>query len=164
MNATDENAGDVKLDPALLSNMAVYLKDHVPRTEHTRGAIPFPMSFTGSDIVSTLDRALPDPFKSRRLALQVARSLHMQLFFFEVRDNTQPVDDGLDQVYIFADEGGTGDWEELPTGVLTQVTNCYSPLCARLTAYGIGGGGCLSPSCPNNINSVSWSEVAHISG
>jgi len=128
------------------------------------------MSFTGSDITTTIMRALPDMHKNRRIALHIAKSLHSQLFFFEVRDNTKMMDDGLDQVYTFIEEEeqftGTAwsfspgsrkvdDWEELPTGVFTEVTSCYSPLCARLSTYGSGGGGCFSPSCPNNLKAVS---------
>ena len=161
---TDDDS-ELHLNQALLSHLAVYLKDRVPRAEHTRGAIPFPMAFTGADIVSTITRALPDPYKSRRTALHIARSLHNQLFFFETRDNTRVLDDNLDQVYCFVDDDDmdldrdrghyhSREWEELPTGVYTEVTSCYSPLCARLTSQGIGGGGCLSPSCPNNINAV----------
>lgn len=156
----------IHVNQALLTNLAVYLRDHVPRAEHTRGSIPFPTSFTGSDIVTTVMRALPDVHKNRRSALAIARSLHNQLFFFEVQNNPSQVEDGLDQVYTFieddvGDSSARGnDWEELPTGVFTEVTNCYSPMCARLSAYGSGGGGCFSPSCPNNLQAVCSGALA----
>lgn len=146
-----ESDTELHCNQALLSNMATWLKDRVPRAEHVRGAIPYPMSFTGRDIVSTLERALSDAFKSRRIALHVARSLHTQLFFFEIRDNEQPVNDGLDQVFVFPeDDGGGATWDEIPSAVLTEVTGCYSPLCSSLSRQGFITGGCLSPSCPNN--------------
>lgn len=150
--AQTEDEVERHYNQALLSNMATYLKERVPRAEHVRGAIPYPMAFTGRDIVSTLERALSDNFKSRKVALQIAKSLHSQLLFFEVRDNDRPVQDGLDQVFVFPeDDGGGATWDELPSGVFVETTGCYSPLCTSLTAQGVFLGGCLSPSCPNNL-------------
>lgn len=155
-----EEDHDRHYNQALLSNMATYLKDRVPRDEHVRGAIPYPMAFTGRDIVSTLERALSDTMKSRRTALHIARSLHSQLFFFEVRNNEQPVQDGLDQVFVFPeDDGGGATWDEIPSAILTEVTPCYSPLCNSLAAQGYYLTKCLSPSCPNNMQA---SVCAHL--
>ena len=36
---------------ALLSHLAVRLRDRVPRGTHVKGSIPYPMAFTGKDIV-----------------------------------------------------------------------------------------------------------------
>jgi len=36
---------------ALLSYLAVYLRDRVPRGTHVKGSIPYPRAFTGKDIV-----------------------------------------------------------------------------------------------------------------
>jgi len=39
------------MDVGLLSNVAVQLKDKVPRGTHVKGSIPYPRAFTGRDIV-----------------------------------------------------------------------------------------------------------------
>jgi hypothetical protein len=36
---------------ALLSNIAVRLRDKIPRGTHVKGSIPYPRAFTGKDIV-----------------------------------------------------------------------------------------------------------------
>ena len=65
----DENAF---VNFALLSHLAVRLRDHVPRGTHVKGRIPYPRAFTGKDIVV---RAM----YSIQMALQTL-SLHRQLF------------------------------------------------------------------------------------
>jgi hypothetical protein len=39
---------------ALLSHLAVRLRDHVPRGTHIKGSIPYPRAFTGNDIVVSI--------------------------------------------------------------------------------------------------------------
>lgn len=39
------------INPALLSHLAVQLRDLVPRGTHVKGSIPYPRAFTGKDIV-----------------------------------------------------------------------------------------------------------------
>lgn len=39
------------INPCLLSNLAVQLRDKVPRGTHVKGSIPYPRAFTGKDIV-----------------------------------------------------------------------------------------------------------------
>ena len=39
------------MDISLLSNLAVQLKDKVPRGTHVKGSIPYPRAFTGKDAV-----------------------------------------------------------------------------------------------------------------
>lgn len=85
----------------------------------------------------------------RRVALQVARSLQNQLFFYEVEWGSNPLRDGVEDVYMFLDdvEGGSEDLaerEELPTGVITMLTRCYSPSCGE-------GIPCYSHHCPRKV-------------
>jgi hypothetical protein len=90
----------------------------------------------------------------RRTALQVARSLQSQLFFYEVEWGGRLLQDGLEDVYMFLDDNpGIGsnneqyrvDREELPTGVVTVLTKCYSPSCQD-------GSPCYSYSCPRRAS------------
>ncbi|CCO29888.1 Rho1 guanine nucleotide exchange factor 1 [Rhizoctonia solani AG-1 IB] len=141
---------------ALLSHLAVKLRDKVPRGTHVKGSIPYTHAFTGKDIVSTIQstiqRQLAITFdlstNDRRTALQVARSLQNQLFFYEVEWGGQALNDGVEDVYMFLDDqGGASDQrferEELPTGVITLLTSCYSPSCA----LGLPGK-CYAYGCP----------------
>ena len=160
------------LVPALLSNLAMFVKDRVPRSEHTRGSIPYAHSFTGQDVVTLVQRALPEQHKAdRRPALHAARGLCAQFFFFDVRDGASLLADSNEQVFAFPDaddepefdqwEGSsrTGgrrrravvdDYAELPTAVLTELTPCYSPFCGRISATtGAPPTSCYSFTCPN---------------
>lgn len=47
----DEEGDDRFFNPALLSHIAVRLRDKVPRGTHVKGSIPYPRAFTGKDIV-----------------------------------------------------------------------------------------------------------------
>ena len=46
-----EDGDDRFFNPALLSHIAVRLRDKVPRGTHVKGSIPYPRAFTGKDIV-----------------------------------------------------------------------------------------------------------------
>ncbi|TFK39736.1 CNH domain-containing protein [Crucibulum laeve] len=138
---------------SLLSNLAVLLRDKVPRGTHVKGSIPYPRAFTGRDIVSAIQGQIQRELvqnhagstNDRRAALQVARSLQSQLFFYEVEWGSRELQDGVEDVYMFLDdeEGASSapEREELPTGVVTVLTSCYSPMCDE-------GIPCYSSRCP----------------
>lgn len=46
-----EDGDDRFFNPALLSHIAVRLRDKVPRGTHVKGSIPYERAFTGKDIV-----------------------------------------------------------------------------------------------------------------
>ncbi|KAJ7272700.1 CNH domain-containing protein [Mycena haematopus] len=144
---------------SLLSHIAVQLRDKVPRGTHVKGSIPYPRAFTGKDIVSTIQAQIQRELavnhgistSDRRAALQVARSLQSQLFFCEVEWGGRVLQDGVEDVYMFLDdqEGGSDaalEREELPTGVVTMLTKCYSPSCGDEAP-------CYSYGCPRRGNS-----------
>ncbi|OSX64043.1 hypothetical protein POSPLADRAFT_1179647 [Postia placenta MAD-698-R-SB12] len=148
-------------NPSLLSHIAVRLRDKVPRGTHVKGSIPYPRAFTGKDIVSTIQSQIQRELlvthgistNDRRAALQVARSLQSQLFFYEVEWGGRPLQDGVEDVYMFLDdqEGASDsrvEREELPTAVVTMLTRCYSPSCYDETP-------CYSYACPKRDES--WS-------
>ncbi|EEB94538.1 hypothetical protein MPER_06632, partial [Moniliophthora perniciosa FA553] len=124
------------------------------------GSIPYPRAFTGKDIVSTIQSLIQRELAinhnisttDRRAALQVARSLQSQLFFYEVEWGGEVLQDGVEDVYMFLDdidgpsEGGV-EKAELPTGVVTVLTKCYTPDCAD-------GHVCYSPRCPRRGDTV----------
>ncbi|GAA5999985.1 uncharacterized protein JCM10292_003567 [Rhodotorula paludigena] len=163
------------LVPALLSHLAVYLADHVPRSARTKPATgtSHPACFTGSDAVSTLARVLPrtggqqDGAEDRALALRVARELQQALWFYELdwdpallQDDDEPSSflaaaEFHSQLFALSRASGEEattalfELDEVPTGVVTALTPCYSPFCAQFTADGFKQGACYSASCPN---------------
>ncbi|BGP21292.1 Rho guanine nucleotide exchange factor [Rhodotorula toruloides] len=155
------------LNPALLSDLAVYVKDHVARGPRQKGSIEH-HGFTGEDIVSAVRQALPSPASlDRPLALAIARSMQQALWFHEVDWSDSPLRDAAGgRVYAFlADElregrgaldefaGGRHDdpAAELPTGVFVDLTRCYSPYCGQFSADGYRRA-CYSYMCPNRRN------------
>lgn len=77
----------------------------------------------------------------------MARSLQKQLFFVEVEWGPRLLQDGVEDVYKFLDDPETTtlpERAELPTGVVTMLTGCYSVMCED-------GGACYSRSCPRKV-------------
>lgn len=151
---SDDPDPDRFVNFSLLSHLAVRLRDKVPRGTHVKSSIPYPRAFTGKDIVSTIQSQIQRELlinhgistADRRIALQVARSLQQQLFFYEVEWGDKPLQDGVEDVYMFLDdiEGtseGPREREELPTAVITTLTKCYASICTE-------GEPCYSFTCP----------------
>lgn len=151
---SDDPDPDRFVNFSLLSHLAVRLRDKVPRGTHVKSSIPYPRAFTGKDIVSTIQSQIQRELSinhgfttaDRRIALQVARSLQQQLFFYEVEWGDKPLQDGVEDVYMFLDdlEGpseGPREREELPTAVITMLTKCYASSCSEEDP-------CYSFACP----------------
>ncbi|KAI0358188.1 Dbl-like domain-containing protein [Trametes cingulata] len=155
-----EDGDDRFFNPALLSHIAVRLRDKVPRGTHVKGSIPYPRAFTGKDIVSTIQSQIQRELllthgistNDRRAALQVARSLQSQLFFYEVEWGDRPLQDGVEDVYMFwDDQEGASDTRmernELPTAVITLLTRCYASSCDDENP-------CYSYTCPRRRSAL----------
>ncbi|KAG5637846.1 hypothetical protein H0H81_002983 [Sphagnurus paluster] len=154
----DEEEPDRFVNFSLLSHLAVKLRDNVPKGEHVKGSIPYPLAFTGKDIVSTIhtniSRELVENHgatpNDRRAALEIARSLQSQLMFYEVEWGSRVLQDGVEDVYMFIDEqegNSDGPREALPTSVVTILTKCYSPSCGEVPE-------CYAYSCPRKGDSI----------
>ncbi|OAX37661.1 Dbl-like domain-containing protein [Rhizopogon vinicolor AM-OR11-026] len=151
---SDDPNSDRFVNFSLLSHLAVRLRDKVPRGTHVKSCIPFPCAFTGKDIVSTIQSQIQREMlikhgvstTDRRAALQVARSLQQQLFFYEVEWGQKLLQDGVEDVYMFLEdlEGNSEaqrDRKELPTAVITSLTRCYASSCSEDDP-------CYSFACP----------------
>ncbi|KAK7031608.1 CNH domain-containing protein [Favolaschia claudopus] len=156
----DEDDESRFINFSLLSHVAVQFRDKVPRGTHVKGSIPYPRAFTGKDVVTTIQSQIQRDLainhgistNDRRAALQVARSLQSQLFFYEVEWGGRILQDGVEDVYMFLDDlegpsDAAPDREELPTAVITMLTKCYSPSCGE-------GLPCYSFACPSRGNSI----------
>ena len=83
----------------------------------------------------------------RRLALILAQSLQNQLWFVEVDWDIKPLRDSSEDVFRFMGDmegigAGEGLTTELPSGLMTMATRCYSPSCT-------GDSRCYAPRCPH---------------
>ncbi|GAA5941175.1 hypothetical protein JCM10213_007445 [Rhodosporidiobolus nylandii] len=199
------------VNPALLSNLAVWLGDRLSAgagggggggggggaggysgaeiVDVLCGALPLPPSSSASPspegVGLGVGLAPPSPSPSpsaspspgadgaaeerqaarRATALHIARSLQSSLWIHEQNWSDAPLLDSAEAAkgaYVLTREemGETAIEVETPTGVVTEMTQCYSPLCAQLSAEadaeagaaGVGGqgirGGCYSASCP----------------
>lgn len=90
--------------------------------------------------------------------MQVARSLQSQLFFYEVEWGDRPLQDGVEDVYMFWDdqEGGSDmrmEREELPTAVITLLTRCYASSCDDENP-------CYSFTCPRRVSSLGYAHAS----
>ncbi|KIJ21088.1 hypothetical protein PAXINDRAFT_96028, partial [Paxillus involutus ATCC 200175] len=165
---SDDPDPDRFVNFSLLSHLAVRLRDKVPRGTHVKSSIPHPHTFTGKDIAQIQRELLMNHGVStadRRAALQVARSLQSQLFFYEVEWGDKPLQDGVENVYMFLDdlEGDSEshrEREELPTAITTMLTKCYVSSCSEDDP-------CSSCACPRrritlvaDISSISEPEIA----
>lgn len=86
----------------------------------------------------------------RRYALITAHSLQSQLWFVEVDWDIKPLRDSAEDVFRFmGDMEGMGSGDaltgELPKGVLSMATRCYSPSCTEDVR-------CYAPRCPYRSN------------
>ncbi|KIY49935.1 Dbl homology domain-containing protein [Fistulina hepatica ATCC 64428] len=155
---------------ALLSHVAVQLRDRVSRSTHVQSGVRYPNSFSGKDIVTTIhalvqanlmEQGLPPD--DRRVALQVARSLQSQLFFYEVEWGFRVLQDDAkaEDVYMFLDDdgeagpstsasGGRVEQEELPSGVMPVLARCYTPFCGEVVD-GRTPGPCYAWDCPRKV-------------
>ncbi|KAH7069385.1 hypothetical protein BKA62DRAFT_807882, partial [Auriculariales sp. MPI-PUGE-AT-0066] len=118
----DEDDVDRFVNLALLSHIAVKVRDQVPRGTHVKGGIPYQRAFTGRDIVNTIQRLVQRDLmmnlgitssQDRQIAIQVARSLQSQLFFYEVEWGGHTLTDSVEDV----------------TCSLTTRLRCYSASC-----------------------------------
>ncbi|WWD17661.1 hypothetical protein CI109_102102 [Kwoniella shandongensis] len=141
--------------PAFLSEMALQLRDKVERQRLIKTGIAWVGSFTGKDIVTTIQGLLPAYTRNspsdRRFALILAQSLQNQLWFVEVDWDIKPLRDSSDDVFRFMGEmegmgsGGDALTTELPKGLMSMATRCYSPSCTSDQR-------CYSPRCPYRTN------------
>ncbi len=152
------------LNAAFLSNIAVFVRDNVPRGTRQKGALEHPQAFTGADLVSAVMLALPSKAHvDRHYALQFVRSLDSSLWWHEVDWSGLPVKDTSEgDVYTFPSESMDPEMDDLPTGVLTSLTPCISPFCNKLTEEGYSST-CYSYTCPNKAKNNLQRQASNLS-
>ena len=169
---------------ALLSQLAQLLACCVERAVHIKRSVSYPRSFTGRELIAAVEEIVRQYIKHSpqlspaagvyeqwlwSLAMRLARSLKMQLYFHEVDWVDQELTDGVDDVYMFFFEcaAGTKALEVAPDGCAlplpaplfssTPLGPVLSPVAAAAVAsapmYALPTGvlvpltTCYSPSC-----------------
>ena len=98
----------------------------------------------------------------RRAALQVARSLQSQLFFYEVEWGGRQLQDGVEDVYMFLDDqeaaSGSGSGSESEARVMTSKERKENLLFSTLNIprKERGGGGCTGYGDRNRNRNRDW--------
>ncbi len=112
------------------------------------------VSFAMSAIQSQIHRELAInnnvSTRDRCVALQIARTQKNQLVFVDVDWGKQELQDGVEDVYTFFGEEGSecvAESAELPTGITTMLTRCYSASCGE-------GIVCYSYTCTRKVCSL----------
>ncbi|KAK9768512.1 RHO1 GDP-GTP exchange protein 2 [Basidiobolus ranarum] len=140
--------------PELLSAVAEAFKEKILLTNHVKDSLEYKDSFTGQEAVDLLCKIIHT--KDRALALNVGRALDSQKFFHDVTYEHR-LRDSADEFYEFRElpsafndsssvrtDSSTIHESQEVSGVLTQLTGCYSPTCSpnRL---------CYCSSCPQRM-------------
>ncbi|KAG1561222.1 hypothetical protein G6F49_002009 [Rhizopus delemar] len=161
--------------PALLSNVADAFKESIILSTKTKDSIKYKDAFDGKEAVDVLSGLIKS--SDRNLALLLGRALDSQKFFHDVnyehrlRDSSQELyqfKEHLRPVSVFLPSEqrslydlksdsvsefnvDPAETEDLPTGVFTLLTDCYSPTCTRDKL-------CYSVRCPRRQEQVKKSR------
>ncbi|KAI8048776.1 CNH domain-containing protein [Gilbertella persicaria] len=147
--------------PALLSKVAETFKERIITTTKTKDSIKYKDCFDGKEAVDKLAFIIKS--NDRNLALLLGRALDAQKFFHDVnyeyrlRDSSQELYQFNESKFSMRPKSGIAGplvaaaaaaltstkplQEELPNGVFTLLTDCYSPTCTRDKL-------CYSSRCP----------------
>ncbi|ORX57578.1 hypothetical protein DM01DRAFT_1319549 [Hesseltinella vesiculosa] len=146
--------------PALLSKVAFEFYRRLPLRTLVKNDIEYPHSFSGKEAVDCLSQLLRT--RDRNLSLVMGRTLGSQHLYHDVTYEHN-LRDSQDKIYQFNEDiqlndnssfldiphstgdsvDASADTKNLPSGVFTLLTHCYSPTCRR-------GQGCYSTLCPQN--------------
>ncbi|CAO3594948.1 unnamed protein product [Absidia cylindrospora] len=130
---------------ALVSELATHFVDQVKRVTKRRKIFTtaeYPNSFNGEeavDIVRTiLPSGLPSSFylKTTRALMHTCPPVICPITYSEKSARRNTLYQSNHEVYLLVDD-------EIPQGVYTPLTRCYSHFCLP------GQGGCYAPCCPN---------------
>ncbi|CEP18798.1 hypothetical protein [Parasitella parasitica] len=158
---------------ALLSTIAIELRQRVTLADHIKDNIEYKNSFDGKHIVDKI--ALIVQTTDRKLALRIGRMLSEQRFFHDVSYETQLVDSSI-YLYEFTNrtlyslntqQQSGSDWSSsesqsennidqinnpvVPNGIIVDLTHCYVPTCWDVKP-------CYSPICPKRLTQLKRAE------
>ncbi|KAJ3188173.1 RHO1 GDP-GTP exchange protein 2 [Gaertneriomyces sp. JEL0708] len=138
--------------PALLSEVARAFRDRIQIGTYLKDSLEYKDCFPGRAGVDMIGQIVRTT--DRNLALLLGRALDSQKFFHDVTYNHR-LRDSVHELYQFQSSFATpiaveipdttveAD-EDLPNGVFTLLTDCYSPTCSREQL-------CYSIACPRRM-------------
>lgn len=164
-------SGGIAIYPALLSEVAIAFRDNIVLEDHYKNGIMYRDSFTGAEAVDIMCRIAKTT--DRNLGIIIGRALDAQRFFHDVtyehriRDNVYEIYKFNDAIFdddseilrrnnsvvsnnTFYDSivddynDASNPMDQIPKGVFTYLTHCYSPTCTRDKL-------CYSISCPRRL-------------
>jgi len=150
-------------NPAFLSEVALAFKTAIVPGERRQVDVMYYDVFTGREAVDVLCALLQT--SDRRLAMLVGREVEEQGLFHDV-NYVHHLRDDLNKLYCLMREpssnaGAQSTFEEggarqqTPSGIYTQLTGCYSPICGLEDEPE----GCYSPLCPTFPQSTEGKEA-----
>ncbi|KAF9071584.1 CNH domain-containing protein [Rhodocollybia butyracea] len=158
--------------PALLSRVAEAFRDRIPLGDRPKDGLTYKNAFDGREAVDKIAYIIKTT--DRNLALLLGRALDAQKFFHDVTYDHR-LRDSANELYQFRTklpspfvsgvwrrtsspspltetrprkDSITSDEVELPSGVFTLLTDCYSPTCSRDQL-------CYSIACPRRMEQQS---------
>ncbi|KAG0193889.1 RHO1 GDP-GTP exchange protein 2 [Apophysomyces sp. BC1034] len=129
--------------PALLSKAAIALKDRITLRTKVKDNISYTNVFDGKEAVDKLTFLIKTT--DRNIPVLLGRALDYQSFFHNV-DYEHRLRDSEHEIYRFTEHA------ELPNGVFTPLTECYSPTCTNKNA-------CYSVFCPRRFSQFQKTAV-----
>jgi hypothetical protein len=150
-----------RCNPALLSEVALAFKAAIVPGERRQVDVMYYDVFTGREAVDVFCTLLQT--SDRKLAMLVGREVEEQGLFHDV-NHVHHLRDDVSKLYCFMREPSTnadaqstfgegGARHQLPSGVYTLLTRCYSPICEDEEE------GCYSPLCPTFPQSAEAKEA-----
>ncbi|KAJ3890723.1 CNH domain-containing protein [Lentinula edodes] len=134
--------------PALLSRVAEAFRDRIQLADRLKDGLTYKNAFDGREAVDKIAYIIKTT--DRNLALLLGRALDAQKFFHDVTYDHR-LRDSANELYQFRTKlpspfvsSFSSDEVELPSGVFTLLTDCYSPTCSRDQL-------CYSIACPRRL-------------
>ncbi|KAI9253531.1 CNH domain-containing protein [Phascolomyces articulosus] len=141
---------EVDVDYSIISELSEAFRRRMKRITNVRevnSSAEYPESFSGHEAIDLLQEILSNKGIPDGYCILIANALMncTPPLFQPIRQNhksriTNEVYDSSDKFYTFDEDDSDSD---IPVGVLTSLTKCYSHGCEP------GQGGCYAPRCPN---------------
>ncbi|KAI7906587.1 uncharacterized protein BX663DRAFT_497013 [Cokeromyces recurvatus] len=156
---TTEKSKDPIVYPALLSKIAVELRQRIILSDHIKDEVEYKNTFDGRQVVDLISLIIQPTTSDRNLALRIGRELGSQRLFHDVCYETHLMDSPF-YFYEFSNHHRTfynlkteahKNNNLNPSGIITELTYCYVPTCWDVKP-------CYSPICPKRFTQLKLAD------